>query len=288
MTDTAAQLAKTDLIGFDPGAEESRDLRRIFVNLRAGRIGQTSDKPIEGYKETRNFSQSGTEYVFYAKTVDHLTGFVDDIQWHSHVLKDGTKLTGWNITVDAGEKGVYVLGIGSNERAFQQAMNLLGNVDFTRTVRFIGFWGKDRNNKPQKVFLITQGLDPETRKPVWVKPVYDQKWLSRLIVNKIKGGVELTEQEERNVSRMKDGSFNREYPYIIQNVDDSWSFDMWNNFLHEQMQGVVIPAVKAAARQRQATNPTPIAPSEDVPNEDVPADARYTGPSSNYDDDIPF
>ncbi|MGE0247704.1 MAG: hypothetical protein AB7Q37_18935, partial [Pyrinomonadaceae bacterium] len=63
--------------GFDPGAEESSSVHRIFVNLRAGKIGQTSDKPIEGYREFTNVNKAGQEFKFYAKTYDHLTGFVD-------------------------------------------------------------------------------------------------------------------------------------------------------------------------------------------------------------------
>lgn len=273
--------------GYSPGAEESSQQKRIFVNLRAGRIGQTSDKPLEGFKEHKSVNKAGTEYIFYAKTYDHLTGFVEDIRWNTHTLTDGTKLSGWNLTINAGETGVFVLGVNVKDRPFQQLMNCLLNVDFHKTVRFVGFWGKNQHNdKPQKVLLLTQGLDPDTKKPLWIKPAHDQKWLSRLLINKLKEKVPLTENEERNVSRMQDGSFNKNYPYIVQNADESWSFDVWNNFLHDQMEQIVIPAVKAAAEERSVRMPPSTIPTDDIP--EVPEE--FTGPASlpQTDDDIPF
>lgn len=282
--ESAAQQTP-EFTGFDPGVGESQVNNRIFVNLRAGKIGQTSNEPREGYVEHKSYNKSGKEYTFYAKTLDHLTGYVNDIKWHVHTLTDGTKLSGWNITVDTGESGVYVLGIGTMERAFQHVMNCFVNVDFSKAVRFIGFWGRNQfTNQPQKVFLLTQGLDPQTNKPVWVKPGTEQKWLSRLIIKKLKEGIDLSEQEERNVSRMHDGKFNKDFPYIVENMDGSWSFDVWNNFLMEQMNEVVIPNMQIAAEARNHRVPPPIVPDEDIPG-DVAAPPAHTKLS---DDDIPF
>ncbi|MGE3953528.1 MAG: hypothetical protein AB7F88_19765 [Pyrinomonadaceae bacterium] len=272
---------------FDPGAEESSSVHRIFVNLRAGKIGQTSDKPIEGYREFTNVNKAGQEFKFYAKTYDHLTGFVDDIRWHTHKLQDGTVLSGWNITIDTGAQGTFVLGVSTKDRPFQQLMNCLVNVDFGRTVRFVGFWGKNQfNDRPQKVLLLSQGLDPATKKPIWVQPAHEQKWLSRLLIQKLKEGVPLTEQEERNVSRMHDGKFNKEYPYIVQNADESWSFDTWNNFLHEQMDELVIPACKFAYDER--ANGSRLESAAGIDESDLPDFAGPTPAAPASDDDIPF
>lgn len=297
---TATQ-AEHELIEFEPGAEESKGRNWIFVNLRAGKIGQTSNVRVEGYEQRENVLPNGTKSIFYAKTLDHLTGYVKDIYWHTHTLDDGTKLSGWKIVVDAGaEKGVFVLSIGSTERAFNEAMNLLANVDFTRVVRFRGFWGTDRQTgKTRKVFLVTQGIDPLTHKPVWVQPAFKQRWLSRLTADKIRDGrydlpeaerkkagakIELSEEERANIA-WADGKFDASYPYIRQNIDDSWSFDTWTNFLHEQMTVKVIPAVQAAAQEREDRMPPAIDQTEDVPGDEV----QYTGePAPAYDDDIPF
>lgn len=272
------QELEPEYVGFEPGAAPSRPQQLVYVNLRAGRIGHTSDRPLEGHSEHSNFNKAGQEFKFYAKTYDHLTGYIDSIRWHSHPLPDGTKLSGWNITVNCGKEGVFVLGIGLKDRPFRQIMNVLLNVDFTRPARFVGFWGEDRKGRPQKVLLISQHYDPVTNKPVWVRPAHEQKWLSRLLIGKLKEKVPLTEDEERNVSRMSDGSFNKDYPYIVQNTDESWSFDTWNNFLHEQMEQFVIPAVEAAAGERRGRE-------VDAP-EYFPAE--FDGPVSDGDDDIPF
>ena len=288
MNDSATAIER-EPIGFDQGADESQASNRIFVNLRLGRITQTwkpkteNELPPPGYRPESTKNKSGVVNHFIAKTFGHITGFVNDIRWHTHKLQDGTMLSGWNITVDTGEKGVFVLGVSTNERPYQRLMNCLLAVDFTKTVRFVGFMGKHpKTEKPQRVLLITQSLDPETKKPIWIQPVHQEKWLSRLLIQKLREKMPLTEYEEGNVSRMKDGSFNKDYPYIVQNVNESWSFDTWNNFLHEQMEEFVIPNVQVAAEERGNRMPPAMVPTEDVP--DMP---EFAGPAPE-DDDIPF
>ncbi len=91
------------------GAAEGRTSNAKFVNLRIGKIAQTSKDPQVGYSPAKTVNKSGTENHFYAKTYDNITGYVDDIRWHTHKLADGTELTGWNITINTG-KDEFVLG----------------------------------------------------------------------------------------------------------------------------------------------------------------------------------
>lgn len=270
--------------GFEPGVEESQASNRIFVNLRIGKIAQTSNTEREGFVPAQTKNQAGEVKHFFAKTYDHITGYVTDVRWHTHTLQNGTVLNGWNITIDSGDAGVFVLGVSSKDRPYQRVMSTLVAVDFERPVRFIGFMGQNKKTQqPQKVLLLTQEMGAD-KKPIWLQPVSEEKWLSRSIINKLKGGVELTDAEERNVSRDKDGKFNKDYPYIVENVDGSWSFDQWNNFLHEQIYEFVIPNVQAANNARGLAEP---ATSETS----LPMEVAETGPTSGSippEDDIPF
>lgn len=290
MNDTTA-TARQELpthTGFTPGAEEAQGVNRIFVNLRIGKIAQTSNTELPGFVPAKTKNKSGQENHFFAKPYDHITGYVTDIRWHTHTLDSGTVLTGWNITIDAGEKGIFVLGVSSKDRPYQRLMSTLIAVDFEKPVRFIGFMGTNQaTNQPQKVLLLTQEMGADN-KPIWLQPATQEKWLSRSIINKLKEGIELTEGEERNVSRDKDGKFNKDYPYIVENVDGTWSFDQWNNFLHEQVNEFVIPNVKAANELRGAIahdRPAEVSPSLPA---DVVASGPASGPAPLGDDDIPF
>jgi len=285
MSEQATQTASQPL---PLGAEESQAANRIFVNLRIGKIAQTSDKQLEGFKPEQTQNQAGTVYHFFAKSYDHITGYVTDIRWHTHTMKDGTVLKGWNITIDTTSQ-VYVLGVSSKDRPFQRVMSTLVAVDFEKPVMFVGFMGKHKGSgKPQKVLLLSQERGADN-KPLWLQPVAEEKWLSRLIINKLKEGVELNEYEERNVSRTTDGKFNKDYPYIVENADGGWSFDTWNNFLHEQMKEFVIPNVQAANEARNAMSSTGLENQETF---DLPEEAMMTGPAPGAspmpEDDIPF
>ncbi len=273
---------QTEVSQLQLGAEESHGANRIYVDLRIGKIAQTSKESLPGYVPAQTKNKDGSINNFYAKAYGQITGYVTDIRWHVHTLPDGTKLSSWQITIDT-TKEVFVLKVGSNDRPFERTMNCLLNVDFTRPVRFVGFMGKNRKtNKPQKMLMLSQEMGADG-KPVWIQPAMDEKWLSRLVINKLKEGIELTPEEEKRVSRMADGKFNKEYPYIIEKSDGSWSLDMWTEFLFDQMNEQVIPNVKAAAEQRGSFTPA----GEDVPMDSVPDEApEMTGPPD--DDDIPW
>lgn len=284
---TAAETAPASFPGLELGAEESQGSNRIYVALRTGKICQTSKEHLAGYRPAQTKNKDGSVNNFFAKEYDKLTGYITDVRWHTHKLSNGTILSGWNVTIDT-TKEVYVLQVGTNDRPFERFMNTLLAVDFEKPVMFVAFMGKSKTTEaPQKVLLLSQELDPQTKKPVWIQPVLQERWLSLMLRNKLKQGIELTEAEERNVARNKDGSVNKEYPYITQGIDEKWSMDNWRNHLHEAMQEHVIPNVEAANQKRgiitRIANGNDIAPEEDAPMHSGPA------PSSGaYDDDIPF
>lgn len=261
------------------GAQESQGLNRMFVNLRIGKIAQTSNTQFDGFVPAQTKNKSGDITSFFAKPYDKITGYVTDIRWHTHKLADGTVLKSWNITIDTTEQ-VFVLGVSAKDRPFQRAMNTFLNIDFNNPVRFVGFMG-EYEGKPQKVLLMYQGGE----KPV--QPMYQERWLSRLIINKLKEGAELTEKEEKNVKRMSGGKFDKDYPYIVENADGGWSLDAWNNFLFNKIHDEVIPNVQAA-NERRGTSPAN--GSEEAKEAAAIAGDEFAGPRSAAanDDDIPF
>jgi hypothetical protein len=92
------------------GAAEARASNAKFVNLRIGKIAQTSKDPQVGFSPAKTVNKSGTENHFFAKPYDHITGYIDEIRWHEHTLKDGTVLTGWNVAINTG-KDLYILSV---------------------------------------------------------------------------------------------------------------------------------------------------------------------------------
>jgi len=287
MNDSTATQTQSAYTGpdWEPGVGESRPSNRIYVNLRCGDIAETSNKEREGFAPETTKNLAGTEYHFFAKKHPHLTGHVVDIKWHTHTLKNGTTLTGWNIFIDVGGPKLFVLGVGSQDQPYARLMATLPGVNFERTVRFVGFMGEYKN-RPQKVLLLSQERDA-AGEPIWLQPRTQAKWLSRSIIDKLKHGEELTEAEEKNVSRGKDGKFNKDYPYINQKPDGKWSFDLWESFLFEEMNEFVIPNVQMACQARGYAEPA----STEEPQPEMPADVT-SAPAAPHtaltDEDIPF
>lgn len=254
------------------GAAEARASNAKFVNLRIGKIAQTSKDPQEGFSPAKTINKSGTENHFYAKPYDSIAGYVDEIRWHTHTLTDGTILSGWNITVNTGND-LFVLGISSKDRPFTRLMSTLCNVDFNEPIKFVGFMG-EYEGKKQKVLLVKQenaeGVEYN------VQPKYEAKFLSTLIVKKLKEKVDLTDKEKQNVAYTAEGKIDKDYPYIKEGLDGKWQFDAWTNFLMERMQEDVIPFVDVTKEGRG-----------DV---EFSGEARTEAPVvvQDDDDDIPF
>lgn len=269
--------------GMQLGAEDSVGGNRVYVNLRLGEIAITSREQFEGSSPAQTKSKDGKTTSFYARRKHHITGFISDIYWKTSTLPDGTVLSGWNVAIETGAE-TYVLYVAKNDRTYAQLMNTLLAVDFDKPIMFRGFYGTNkRSNKKEKVLLLSQELDPTTKKPIWLKPVVEMKWMSRLLGQKLKEGIQLTEQEEHNVSRMQDQSPNRVYPYIIEKADGTWSFERFEEHLYEQMLEFVIPNVKAAVEKRGTF--VPVGDNGD----EIPEHASGVGPLPEDDDDeIPF
>ena len=228
------------------GAKEARASNVKFVNLRIGRIAQCSNEQLEGYVPAKTVNASGVENHFFVKSYENITGYVDDIRWKEFTLTNGTVLTGWNISINTGTE-TFVLDVGSLDRPFESTMNALCSVDFSRPVRFVGFMGTNKDkSKKQKVLLLTQS-DQEKD---WVHGKYEMKFLSQLIVKKLKEGIELSEDEKRNIAYKSDGKIDGEYPYIKEKLDGKWSFEAWREFLMGEMYTHVIPAVEIAKSER--------------------------------------
>lgn len=281
------------------GVEEAKDTgKKIYLNLRVGKIAQTSKDELEGFRPVQTENKGGQKFHFFAKLYDGITGYIKEITWHTSEFPDGGTSQGWNVAIDTG--GVdYVLYIASNDRPFHRFMSVLGNVDFNEPVRFVGFMGDNKN----KVLLLYQdeGDFENNIKPKPVQPKWEEKWLSNQIKQKLREKVELTEQEEKSVARGNDGKIigimqydamndslsESGYPYIVQDAGGKWDFTLWTKFLHAKMEETIIPAISEAAAARESAaisgedndSEAQSDPFGNVPDHYVP---------SADDDDIPF
>lgn len=285
MNDAATQ-PMPEYSGYDDevGVGEARQSNLIYCDIRCGDIAETSKEAQPGFEPVKTVNATGTEYNFFARKHPHLTGHIVGIKWKNFTMKNGTVLNGWNIYLDVKKPKIYVLSIGTKDGPYARLMATLPGVDFLKPIRFVGFMGENKTtHKPQKVLLLSQQQDADG--PIWMQPKIESKWLSRLLIDKLKAGITLTDEEERNVFRMPDGKFNKDFPYITQKPDGKWSFDVWESFLFEQMQEFVIPSLADALKVRGYTGP------EDVHEEDLqpatPVDVA-TAPAVLDDDDIPF
>lgn len=281
---------------FTPGAEERTGGNYIYVSLRTGRICQTSDKELEGYKPAFTVNRDETRNNFFAKEYDHIVGHVQDITWRMRELNDGTKLGGWNIKIDAAEAGVFILEVKTMDRPYHWFMNCLLNADFNEPLYLRGF-ATEYKGKTQKGLFMSQELD-DNNEAIMLQPAYAERWLSTEIKAKLLAGEAIDSKEEKNVARDLDGKFDDTYPYVRQKADGKWSFDAWDDFLYQKMLSDVIPAMKAAAANRPSSNADFSGPvPEDVPVSQVIEEPAIQGEpvfenpaptTAPPDDDIPF
>lgn len=287
-------------MNWEIGKTEATTNNHVYVTLRLGKITESSKEPRDGFFPAVTHNNAGEAYHFFARTFDNLTGYVKNLRWYQNELENGTVLKGWKVTIDVGEDKDYILDIGDKQRPFSDFMSRVANVDFTRPVRFIGFTGKDG----KKVLLLTQDRDTETNNPIWVKHKFEAKYLSRFIIDKLKGKQPLTEDEERNIARddkgkilpqMKydelEGTFSEGYPYIFQNAsDEKWNFTVWTAFLIDFTKTVTIPRLESEVGDQPVLQRKVTASDDDLPEftgGDAPASPQVSA-SAEYDDDIPF
>lgn len=234
---------------------------RTFVNLRVGTIAETNKSQLPGMVPLKTKNASGTESHFFGTLYADLTGFVTNLQWHSHTFQGGGEQMGWNVTIDTPDR-VFVLFVGAMDRSYDHLMSCLLNVEFDRLVMFRGFeteW-PENSGKMQKNLLLSQDLhETETDKqgnpkPIWIQGAYQQKWMSLILRDKLKNGEALDERDRKNVHFDVDGNPDNTYPYILQRATGKWSFDAWEDFLVQKMKSDVIPAIEEA-NERRGPNP---------------------------------
>lgn len=295
--------------GFEIGVTEvTNDM--VYVDLRLGKITQSSKTSRDGFAPAVTRNNAGDEYHFFAKTFENLTGYVKELRWYQNTLDNGTILKGWKMTLDVGEECDYVFDLGDKQRPFNGFMSRLVNVDFTQPLRLSGYLNK--NGK--KVLKITQGCD-DAGKEIWVEPYFPARYLSRIIIDKLKAKEELTPDEERNIARSEDGkilgqmrydeldgAFTEGYPYIFQNASDgTWNYSVYTAFLIDYTKEKTIPRL-AEEIGGQPVIQRRVAAERDEGAGDLPAfsggdpeeDFHYSGPPpavpDGYDDGsaIPF
>lgn len=263
------------------GAEVREGAGRIYVNLRAGEIAQTQSGPADGFVAKTNRNASGTEYHFFAKPYHHITGIVTDIRWHSYEFQTGGSSTGWNVTIETPDE-VFVLFVASGDPLlYGDFMNRMLSVDFTKLVYFRCY----TNKAGYKNLIISQEMDDEG-KPIWVEPLYQTRWMSLTLKEKIRSGVELDDKDKQNVKFDDQGKPDNSYPYILQKQDGKWSWDRWHDFLITLMKDEVLPHVKSAAdaRGNGHTAEEYSGPQGDAYEPEQSAPVGAVPP----DDDIPF
>lgn len=266
------------------GFSESTNQNSKYLSLRVGQLAETSGQQLPGFLPVQTKNKAGEVFNFFAKTYDNLYGFVKKVYYYDNPLNDGTVLNGIKITVDCGQQ-TFVIDIGTKDRPYRRAISILAGVDFTQPVYFRAFLDKEK----KKVLLLAQDFDDED-KPKYLRPKYDEKWLSQLIAQKVKEKLPLTEDEKRNVA-YKNGKPDPDYPYIRQMSNGKWSFEKWEEFIHDVLKNEVIPACEAAQSRQQARHSDDqfVLDAED---NDRTADERddfaFADAPADDDDDIPF
>lgn len=276
------------------GAELADPTRAIYVNLRTGRLAETTaqlkdldpdriaEYKAEGFVDAKTKNNAGTEYHFLARPYDHLTGYITNIRWMDKPMKDGGKLVGWIVFVQVKDK-TFAIEVRDTDHPFFYLQSALLNIDFDRPVKFRAFGKTNDKGKFRKVLLLYQGwVDEETGEPKAVPGLYRELWVDRELAAKINDNSPLTETDRKHLAFEADGkTVNRNYPYIKMKADGKWSTDVWAEFLHEKMESEVIPAMREAQIARAA--PQYSGPPQEIV---VPQEEESVPPS--YEDDIPF
>lgn len=263
------------------GATETQKSNVTYVNLRVGKISENNKEQKPGYIPLKTTNKDGTVNHFFGKEYDAIAGYITEINWRTRTLENGTRINGWDIKIDTTEK-VFVLNVGDKDRPFHRLMSVLCSVNFNEPVKFVGFLGGDK--KQDKVLLLYQDWYEEGKKPL--QPKYPEKWLSAVVKQKLNEKIELTEKERERVMYKPDGKPDASYPYIREKTNGGWSFEAWEEFLHEKMQDV-LKAVENAnyVRQQSAESYAAHGGTDSSSDDYVKDDFSEPVDVPNYDDD---
>jgi hypothetical protein len=264
------------------GEEEFDGGNRMYLDIRAGWIAQTkkvgldeNGEPVqreveraktEGYELEETENKSGKKSYFLAKRKKAIGGYVTDLRFYENKLPSDVILTGVKLTIETPDQ-TYILQIGSQDRPYSQVLNALLSVDFNHTVRFKGYKKEGKKN-----LLIYVGNNDGKD---YILGKHKMAFLYWNLRQKIKEGLALDEKDKENIVFLPSGEMDKDYPYIFQKQDKKWNFDLWEEFIREQIEAHVKPAI-ASANAVRGQNWKEVAPEDDPashPDIDIDVDA---------------
>ena len=284
-------------MAFKLGTEDAASKKK-WLSLRTGRLCLTAKERQPGYEPAFTENKSGEKTHFFAKEFDSIVAYVADMRWDTKEFDNGAKTNGWKIALDTGDPdNGFMFTISSMERPFNRMMSALANCDFTQPVKFIGFKGQKDGNK---VLLLSQEAGPDG-KPIWIQGRYAERWLDQDLIKKLKAKQQPTDEEKKSLAYDGDGRIlgrmtldettgelsETGYPYIVQTPDGKWSTAVWSTYLRQRMEEEVIPAIKAAAEQRQRDGVIP-AGAASVALSGNPSDDAFGDLPPEEDSELPF
>lgn len=283
-------------MGLSQGAESRPKVNVKYVNLHSGRLAETYSKKyvvakgleakVKDWREYTKYNQENVAFDYYAYDYPSLTGYVTGIRWFSKAMGD-TEKVGWHIYLDCGDYGIFAIELTPRDRfAFRSFMAMAVNVDFTKLVKISAF----TNNKDWQIFVMWQ--ENEDGEVVTIKPSHKELWVtSELAANIKKKDYVFSDDEKKRLHFKEDGTLDLNYPYVRQRKNPStqkleWSFDKWQEFLNEQFEEHVLPAVADAQKTREASLGDVSFDTETLERESVAFTENEELPVT--DDDIPF
>lgn len=274
------------------GVETRQAGDMTFVNFHSGGIARTSKTPVTGWTQYEKKSQDGTVRNYWKLETPSLTGFVTGAKTWSKELDNGTVLSGLHIFIDCGDAGMFCLDINrkSDSDVLRRFISCGLNVDWEKMVQINGFLGE----KERKVLFMRQ-MDEFEQEAVVIKPKYRERWVSDEVIKKIQKKEQLTEEELERLELNEDGTVNLKYPYIKQKFVPAdqklkWQFEAWDEFLDEQLNEYLLPAIKLAGEAYRNSRPVPQADGDsgDTVNFHNVTDSIPEFSGSDDADDIPF
>lgn len=280
-------------MSYQLGAAVANTTHKTYVNLRLGRIAETSKEEKPDFEPTSITKKDGTKSHFFAKQYSEIIGYITKIDWHVSTFKDGSNDGGgWNVDIDTGDQ-IFCLSVKKADRPFFRFCSVLCGVNFDEPVRFAGYKFQEGGQDKKVLCLYQYGVEGA------LQPVFAEKWVNQLLRKKIVEKVELTDDDKNHLvfddkgKMLKtmvydeiEGTFTEGYPYITQSDDGKWNLSVWAKFLDTKVREIVIPAIAEANDRRK-----PIDHFSDD------ADFEYAGEAEEppmltsknvSDDDIPF
>ena len=277
-------------MGYTLGASVADTTRKTYVNLRTGRIAQTSKEPLDGFEPAFTTKKDGTKTHFFAKEYKEIIGYITALNWHVSTFPDGSTDGGaWNVDIDTGSE-IFCLSVKKTDRPFLRFCSVLCGINFDEPVRFAGYKFLEGGHDKKVLCLYQFGTEGA------MQPIFQEKWLSQTLKDKIRGKEELNENDQKNLAFSDDGTilkpmvfdemegtFSEGYPYIVQSSDLKWDLGIWTKFLDAKVKEIVLPMIAEANAKR---NPIEMNGEPYVDEPEMSGVPEWQKPVD--DDDIPF